>query len=111
LKKTPRYFCDNCNTEVFSTDRACPNCGRLFVSVRCPNCGYSGEDKRFENGCPLCGYSDPNAGKEKKTVIKKPKKKKPKAYHHHEPLPAWGYIVMAAALFILVMLLSHLITL
>jgi uncharacterized membrane protein YvbJ len=109
LKQPPRYFCDNCGTEVFSDDRACPYCGRLFVSVRCPKCGYSGEDKRFENGCPLCGYSDPNAGKKKNEKVKK---KKPKRQHrHHEPLPFWGYIVMFIALFILILLFSHLITL
>jgi uncharacterized membrane protein YvbJ len=111
LKQSPRYFCDNCGTEVFSDDRACPRCGRLFVSVRCPNCGYSGEDKRFQNGCPLCGYSDPNAGKGNKPSITKPKKKKSKVKHQHEPLPIWGYAVMGAALLILVLLLSHLITL
>jgi uncharacterized membrane protein YvbJ len=106
-KQPPRYFCDNCGQEVGYNTRACPFCGRLFVSVRCPNCGYSGPEKRFQNGCPLCGYSDPNAGK---VYNVKEKKQKQKTRRDFEPLPSWAYIAMAIALLVLVYLCAHIIT-
>ncbi|MDR0486871.1 MAG: zinc-ribbon domain-containing protein, partial [Treponema sp.] len=57
MKEIPRFFCDNCGCEVEDNAKACPRCGRIFTSVRCPSCGYSGEEKLFANGCPKCGYS------------------------------------------------------
>lgn len=35
----------------------CPACGRAFASIRCPSCGFSGEDDFFTDGCPVCGYT------------------------------------------------------
>jgi uncharacterized membrane protein YvbJ len=55
--KKPRFFCDNCGTEVGRHEKACPKCGRFFASVRCPACGFSGEEALFTSGCPACGYS------------------------------------------------------
>jgi uncharacterized membrane protein YvbJ len=57
VKKTPRFFCDNCNYEVEKNAKACQQCGRFFASVRCPACGFTGEEKLFSAGCPSCGYS------------------------------------------------------
>ncbi|MDR0501766.1 MAG: zinc ribbon domain-containing protein [Treponema sp.] len=58
MKKKPRFFCDNCGSEVDNGAKTCPGCGRFFSSVRCPSCGFSGDDKLFLKGCPSCGYSD-----------------------------------------------------
>ena len=94
-KLKPRFFCDNCGYEASDTDKSCLKCGRLFVSVRCPVCGYSGPDKIFQNGCPLCGYSAPPVPKAAKE--RKPKKKKDRV--PNEPLPLWAYFVAIAAFF------------
>jgi len=55
--KKPRFFCDNCGAEVPRDGKRCPNCGRYFASVRCPACGFTGEETLFREGCPVCGYS------------------------------------------------------
>jgi len=109
LKKKPRFFCDNCGYEVGSDVKTCPYCGRYFASVRCPKCDYSGPDKMFLNGCPMCGYSA--TPKPEKTAPKKPKKraKKPRQYHA-EPLPTWALIASIIALIVVIALLSYLIT-
>jgi uncharacterized membrane protein YvbJ len=107
-KQPPQFFCDNCGYEVGHNEKACPHCGRLFISVRCPICDYSGEEKRFANGCPLCGYSDPSFGKRKPPKIKK---KKQRQQYQAEPLPSWAYIFLAIALIFMILLLSHIITL
>jgi hypothetical protein len=80
--------------------------------VRCPACGHSGEEKFFINGCPECGYSaDPAAPAVSPFMVKKKKIKKKKAKKPPpEPLPSWAYIVLTAAVFIFVALLSHFIT-
>ncbi|MDR2480343.1 MAG: hypothetical protein LBD48_13685, partial [Treponema sp.] len=68
--------------------KACPQCGRFFASVRCPACGYSGEDRAFAKGCPACGYSAPQQA----------------AVPHREPkvpagpLPLWVYLFSIVAL-------------
>ncbi|MDR2073500.1 MAG: hypothetical protein LBP60_08730 [Spirochaetaceae bacterium] len=31
----------------------------MFVFVRCPQCGFSGEESLFTQGCPGCGYCAP----------------------------------------------------
>jgi uncharacterized membrane protein YvbJ len=102
----PRFFCDNCGEEVDNDVKACPYCGRFFASVRCPACGFSGEDKLFEDGCPACGYSADGKSKKKKKPPKKVKKPKPQ----EEPLPAGVYIVTLLVLFVVVAVLSFLIT-
>lgn len=104
VKKKPRFFCDNCGREVGSETRSCPGCARFFASVRCPSCGFAGEDKLFLKGCPSCGYSDPDAGK-----IKPGKygKHKPPA---GDPLPSHVYIISAIVLLIFVAVLSYFVT-
>jgi len=87
LRKNPRFFCDNCNAEVERGARSCPNCGRFFSSVRCPACGFTGEDRTFAGGCPSCGYSAPPSA-----VARPIEKKVPTG-----PLPLWVYILSVIA--------------
>jgi len=106
LNKKPRFFCDNCGYEVDHEVKACPYCGRNFASVRCPICDFSGPEKMFMNGCPLCGYSsDPALKKEPKTV-----KKRKKKHLRGESLPVWTYILLGIVLILFIWLLSWLIT-
>jgi predicted amidophosphoribosyltransferase len=90
LSKKPRFFCDNCGIEVGRGTRSCPNCGRFFASVRCPACGFSGEDNIFTGGCPACGYSAPPS------VASRPVEKKVPA----SPLPLWVYVLSIIAFII-----------
>jgi uncharacterized membrane protein YvbJ len=105
VKKKPRFFCDNCGYEVGSEVKACPHCGRYFASVRCPACDYSGPDRMFQNGCPMCGYSAAPPPKANKAY--KPREKKSR--HTEEPLPTWALILSVIALFVVVLLLFNLI--
>jgi len=105
-KKKPRFFCDNCGYEVGSDVKTCPYCGRYFASIRCPNCDYSGPDRMFQNGCPMCGYSSsppPKAGKAYNI-------RKKKHRHKEEHLPGWALILSFIGLFVVILLLSWLIT-
>ncbi|MDR2210186.1 MAG: hypothetical protein LBO65_01770 [Spirochaetaceae bacterium] len=54
-----RFFCDHCGAEVRRNSDRCPRCGRIFALVRCPQCGFTGEEKLFKHGCPRCGYCAP----------------------------------------------------
>jgi RNA polymerase subunit RPABC4/transcription elongation factor Spt4 len=105
VKKKPRFFCDNCGYEVGADVKTCPYCGRYFASIRCPACDYSGPDKMFQNGCPMCGYS--SAPPPQKAKSYKPREKKPR--HKAEPLPTWAFILSILALFGIIWLLSWLI--
>ncbi|MCL2808840.1 MAG: zinc ribbon domain-containing protein [Treponema sp.] len=109
MKKKPRFFCDHCGYEVGSEVKLCPYCGRHFASIRCPSCTYSGPDRMFQNGCPMCGYSAPPAPKSSKSKqIKQPRTKK---YHQPaQPLPFWTYAAAVFFLLLVIMLLSWLIT-
>jgi ssDNA-binding Zn-finger/Zn-ribbon topoisomerase 1 len=100
--KSPRFFCDNCGREVGHQVKACPYCGRFFASVRCPACDFTGAEKLFLNGCPLCGYSAVPVNPVK---IKKPRAKKPP--RKTEPVPILTYIIAGLVLLILVALLSR----
>jgi uncharacterized membrane protein YvbJ len=111
LKEKPRFFCDNCGQEVGDSIKTCPYCGRYFASVRCPACGFSGDDKLFGNGCPSCGYSAspssaPKIAKKPKTKRSRVKKKPPPA----DPLPVFFYIVSGIVLLVVLAMLSYLIT-
>jgi len=55
----PRFFCEQCGAEVPRNANRCSSCGRLFSSVLCPSCGFSGAERLFADGCPSCGYSAP----------------------------------------------------
>jgi uncharacterized membrane protein YvbJ len=106
MDKTPRFFCDNCGYEVGNEVKTCPFCGRYFASVRCPVCDYSGPDKAFKNGCPLCGYSASAAD----TRPIKQKRPRPKKQSSGEPLPPWAYIIAVIVLFAVVLLFSFIVT-
>jgi uncharacterized membrane protein YvbJ len=107
VNKLPRFFCDNCGYEVGHEVKACPHCGRFFASVRCPSCGFSGQDKMFFNGCPMCGYSADIS--QQKRSLKKVKSRN-KTTHHFEPLPPWAYVLAFLAMFAAVAFLSWFIT-
>ncbi len=50
------FFCEKCGAAVPGDAEKCPKCGRVFYSVRCPSCGFTGNADLFVSGCPLCGY-------------------------------------------------------
>ena len=88
--KKPRFFCDNCGVEVPFMAKNCPGCGRFFASVRCPSCGFSGEEASFKKGCPACHYSaSPNGSRFQKAY--------PERKRTIEALPLWVFIFTAAA--------------
>lgn len=68
-----KFFCEFCGSQVRAGDRICPHCGSFFSQVRCPACGFQGENKLFAEGCPVCGYSASGAS------AKTPAAKKPAA--------------------------------
>ena len=62
--KEAKFFCESCGSEVPRNSKVCPNCGKFFASVRCPQCGRIGSHDLFKNGCPTCGYAvNPTSGK------------------------------------------------
>lgn len=61
-KGKAKFFCENCGAEVPENAKMCKNCGKFFISVRCPNCGKTGTSSEFKNGCPNCGYAVGNNG-------------------------------------------------
>lgn len=64
--KEAKFFCESCGSEVGRNARFCPTCGKFFASVRCPQCGRTGTNDDFKDGCPSCGYAinpdNPGAG-------------------------------------------------
>jgi predicted RNA-binding Zn-ribbon protein involved in translation (DUF1610 family) len=91
----PRFFCENCGAEVPRNATNCPQCGRFFASVRCPSCGFTGEEAFFKGGCPVCGYS---AAPAKGKVLPWPEKKKAPAIAG--ALPVWVYVTAVLALIV-----------
>jgi len=108
MNKKPRFFCDNCGSEVGPNAKACQTCGRYFASVRCPACGYTADEASFKNGCPSCGYSAPPGSN--KLSAEKPAAKKNAGRHHLGPtgkLPLWIYILSIGAFVCVCALLLH----
>ncbi|MDR2617310.1 MAG: transposase [Treponema sp.] len=68
----------------------CPKCGKYFASVRCPSCGFSGEEGLFRDGCPVCGYS---ASQDVNAVSWPEEARSPAG-----SLPVWVYITAVLAL-------------
>ena len=95
-KKKAKYFCENCGAEVASNARFCPKCGKFFSSVRCPQCGFTGDVKTFINGCPQCGYAMTPIGTDTKKDKKKAKEQT------SEDAPAWLFILCIIILIIIV---------
>jgi predicted RNA-binding Zn-ribbon protein involved in translation (DUF1610 family) len=102
LKKAPRFFCDNCGCEVDTRAKVCPHCGRFFASVRCPACGFSGEEKLFLRGCPSCGYSTPSFKQKPRFPAKK--------NSSSALAPGWLYFLSIAVLLIIIAILAFIIT-
>ena len=90
--QSPRFFCENCGSEVPRDAKNCQKCGRYFASVRCPACGFVGEEAIFKGGCPVCDYSSSPSGE---TAGKG--RRPPPGKRHAEPLPVWVYLLTAAA--------------
>jgi predicted RNA-binding Zn-ribbon protein involved in translation (DUF1610 family) len=90
-----RFFCENCGAEVPRDAKNCPKCGRFFASVRCPSCGFTGEEALFRGGCPVCGYSAPPAAG-RGGILPWPERKKPS--RAAGVLPVWVYVTAVLAL-------------
>ena len=85
--KKPKFFCESCGAEVPIDEKKCPKCGSDFASIRCPACGFIGDDDMFEGGCPICGYSSgKNSSEYYLGDIEDVKKAK-------GSLPLWAYIL------------------
>ena len=54
--KSKAFYCEACGKPVALKASKCPHCGRLFDSVKCPKCAFSGKPELFTDGCPSCGY-------------------------------------------------------
>ena len=91
--KAPKFFCENCGAEVPMDGKRCPQCGRYFASIRCPACGFVGDDDMFKGGCPVCGYSSAgNTSARQQESGNFPQSKKPAG-----ALPVWVYVLTAIA--------------
>jgi hypothetical protein len=101
----PKYFCENCGSEVKPGAASCPTCGSRFTSVRCPKCGYEGKESAFRTGCPACGYMEALPGPASGPG--------PVPGRTREPfLPAWFYraaviVLLAAVIVLLVVVLTR----
>ncbi|HHU36278.1 MAG TPA: zinc-ribbon domain-containing protein [Treponema sp.] len=102
MKKRPKFFCEHCGTEVRQNSRVCTHCGRFFASVKCPNCGFTGDSHAFKDGCPTCGYAFPKDGENGSAPQKNKKKRKP---NETDPLPWWIYVVSLGLLALVVALI------
>jgi uncharacterized membrane protein YvbJ len=94
--RSPRFFCENCGTEVPRDKKNCPKCGRYFSSVRCPSCGFTGEEALFKDGCPVCGYSS------KAAPAKKGGLDLSESLRFAQSLPPWVFILTAVGFFAMV---------
>jgi len=91
-----RFFCDNCGTEVKRNSNRCPKCRRFFVFVRCPQCGFTGEESNFAGGCPACGYC---TNEQKKITPAGP------PVRRTGKLPLWVYVIALLALALVALVL------
>jgi predicted RNA-binding Zn-ribbon protein involved in translation (DUF1610 family) len=93
----PLFFCDNCGAEVLQDEPSCPKCGRKFASIRCPACGFSGEESLFDDGCPKCGYQVlAGKGGHKNLSSHRGGRKTAYARTHDGALPVWVYFLTFA---------------
>jgi len=97
-----RFFCDNCGEEVERNAVRCSRCGRYFASIRCPECGFTGDEKRFAKGCPVCGYCD-----DKREPARFPQAQTELSVTKPEKLPRWVYVVSAIGLIIVGLILFY----
>ncbi|MDR1095031.1 MAG: hypothetical protein LBL31_01435 [Spirochaetaceae bacterium] len=95
----PLFYCDNCGTEVSQSEPSCPHCGRKFASIRCPACGFSGEEDMFDDGCPECGYQVLSGKGGRKNKLTASGRNRNKAAHTptaEGALPLWAYFLTFA---------------
>ena len=53
---TVTYICGKCHGEISKNDETCPHCGVKLGKIKCPYCGFTGDEKAFKNDrCPKCG--------------------------------------------------------
>ena len=122
--KEAKFFCESCGSEVPRNSKVCPTCGKFFASVRCPQCGATGTNDDFRDGCPRCGYAiNPDnlnsghsgaknfSGSDNNKKNKKSKQeidwsifhsKKSSAGYAESGLPIWVYVSSVFVLIILV---------
>ena len=96
MSKEAKYFCEFCDTEVEEDAKECPKCGRVFSSVVCSSCGYSGAGSEFVRGCPKCGYSE-QPKKNRTSVVMGNYKRK------HTIIPWWVYFIAGVALGVVIL--------
>lgn len=114
-KKEAKFFCESCGSEVPRRSKTCPMCGKFFAAVRCPQCGRTGTNDDFINGCPTCGYAvNPQFVTGNSGNIKFNNKSpsgalayffnsnKRKSGYADSSLPIWVYVSSIAVLFVLV---------
>ena len=90
-----KYYCESCGKPVPETAHSCPFCGKNFTSVKCPVCGFSGNEKDFADGCPGCGYlSDPKGNKPSADIEKPVTRNRISWFQKLSPL-ATGIITLA----------------
>jgi uncharacterized membrane protein YvbJ len=104
--RTPKYFCENCGAEVKRDAKICPECGRFFASVKCPQCGHIGQPEEFGEGCPVCGYSDPSKAQSVKIVQKQEVTVAEKGAES-QSLPFWTYLLAFLGLCVVLILLAY----
>ncbi|MBO4404269.1 MAG: zinc ribbon domain-containing protein [Treponema sp.] len=120
-KKSAKFFCEHCGSEVKANARFCPKCGKFFAAVRCPECGKLGSVSTFKQGCPRCHYamtkedlygfsdSDGNTGSDglEHKLSRSSKRKIREAFKKHEEtddIPSW-FIAFGFFAFVLVFVL------
>ncbi len=54
--RKPGFFCEGCGEKVDKWALQCPKCGKIFDSIKCPECNHTGTAVEFTNGCPKCGF-------------------------------------------------------
>lgn len=54
--REPGFYCEGCGTKVDKWAIECPSCNRIFDSIKCPRCNFTGTARQFTNGCPVCGF-------------------------------------------------------
>lgn len=123
-KEKAKYFCEHCGSEVAVNARFCPKCGKFFSSVRCPQCGFTGDARTFKTGCPKCHYAMPSSDQygtassdeSKHKLSLKSKKKIKKAFKSQkeksgdfgvvsDDAPRWLYLLSLLVLALIIVVL------
>lgn len=92
--KPPKFFCEHCGNEVKRSTKVCPYCGSFFVNVRCPVCGFVGNERSFVAGCPNCGYAFKQGADSAVPSESPPPCQSGAKTADSEKLPAWVYVLV-----------------